>query len=115
MGGIFGDSGPSARDIAKQEEKARLAEVERLRIAEQKLRRRESTETMQGQGIATPDQILLGSDTAEEKTGSETATGTLSLTEEVKDDTSKMTDRDKVMESIRNGKFKVGNFGGMQF
>lgn len=113
MGGIFGDSGPSARDIAKQEEKARLAEVERLRIAEQKLRRRESTETMQGQGIATPDSIVLGSDTAEERTGTEVAMGTLAKPIEVKDTV--MSEREKVIEQIKQGKFKVNGFGGVRF
>jgi hypothetical protein len=112
MGSLFGSSGPSARDIARQEEKARLAEVERLRIAEQKLRRRESKETMQGQGIATPENIMLGSDTAAESTGAEEAMGTLAKPMEVKDPI--ITEREKAMEALK-GKFKVNGFGGVRF
>ena len=108
------DSGPSAGDIRRSEEKARVAEEKRLRLAEQKLRRRESTETMQGGGVATPDNIMLGNDTAEESTGAEEALGTLSLTEEISTDAA-MSDRDKVMQSIRDGKFNFGGMGGVQF
>ena len=66
MGSLFGDSGPSSSDIARQEERARLAEVERLRIQEQKMRRRVSRETIQGDGLSIAADITLGDDDVEE-------------------------------------------------
>jgi hypothetical protein len=70
MGSLF-DSGPSAGDIRRSEEKARVKEEARLRLQEQKLRRRESAETMQGAGIATPESVTLGTDIAGTETGLE--------------------------------------------
>jgi hypothetical protein len=76
MGGLFGgDSGPSAGDIQRAEEAAFKKETERLRIQEQKLRRRESEETMQGVGVATPGNIELGTDKEDLTTGAERVTG----------------------------------------
>ena len=52
------------RDAAARlrEEEGHANEIERLRIKEQKLRQRESEETMQGLGIAGTADISLGSD-----------------------------------------------------
>ncbi len=73
MGSIFG--GPSARRVAREaaraEEKARKEEQERLRLAEQKMRRRESKETMQGEGIASTGNVIFGTDLSEQNTGKE--------------------------------------------
>lgn len=74
MGGLF-DSGPSAKDIKKAEDKAFAEESVRLRLAEKKLRQRESSETIQGQGIATPGNVELGTDLDEQNTGLEEAVG----------------------------------------
>ncbi len=73
MGSLFG--GPSARRVAREsaraEEKARKEEQERLRLQEQKMRQRESTETMQGEGIASTGNVIFGTDLSEESTGTE--------------------------------------------
>jgi hypothetical protein len=70
MGSLF-DSGPSRSEIRRSEERAFEREQERLRLQEQKLRRRESAEIIQGQGVATTGNIVLGSDAVDETTGLE--------------------------------------------
>ena len=62
MGDLF-DSGPSAGDIRRAEEAAFEKEAARLRLQEQKMRQRKSKETMQGEGVATPGDVTLGTDT----------------------------------------------------
>ena len=70
MGKLFGgDSGPSAGDIQRAEEAAFRKESERLRIQEQKLRQRESDETIQGEGVSTAGSITIGSDAEQTNTG----------------------------------------------
>jgi len=52
------------RDAAatEREEEAHANELERLRIKEQKLRQRESEETLQGLGVAGLSDVTLGTD-----------------------------------------------------
>ena len=73
MGGLF-DSGPSDSDIRQREEAAYEREQERLRLQEIALRKRESQETAQGEGIATPSNITLGSDLEDVLDGGEDIT-----------------------------------------
>ena len=47
---------------AEREEEAHANELERLRIKEQKLRQRESEETLQGLGVAGLSDVTLGTD-----------------------------------------------------
>jgi hypothetical protein len=68
MSGLF-SSGPSSGDIRRAEEAAFKKEATRLRIEEQKLRQRESEETIQGEGIATTGAITIGSDAEQTATG----------------------------------------------
>lgn len=63
---LFGGGGPSDGDIERAEIRAEERELARLRLAEQKLRRREAEETKQGSGIATATSVSLGTDTLDE-------------------------------------------------
>jgi len=56
---IFAERDEAAR---VREEEAHANELERLRIKEQKLRQRESEETLQGLGLAGISDITLGTD-----------------------------------------------------
>lgn len=73
MGGIFGGDSArrTAREAARAEEKARKEEMERLRLQEQKMRRRESSETIQGEGIASTGNVIFGTDLSTDSTGAE--------------------------------------------
>lgn len=70
MSGLF-SKGPSKGDIYRSEQAAFKREAERLRIEEQKLRQRESDETIQGEGIATTGAVSIGNDTEQTATGGE--------------------------------------------
>ncbi len=106
MGGIF-DSGPSDGEIRRAEEKAYKKEQERLRLQEQKLRQRESSETMQGEGIATPDSISLGDDLATEATGLDQSVAR--TPQEVSTSgTAGMTELQRIQKEIADGTFKMG-------
>jgi hypothetical protein len=68
MSGLF-DSGPSAGEIQRAETAAFNREADRLRLEEQKLRQRETEETMQGEGISSSGSITIGSDEEQTNTG----------------------------------------------
>ena len=74
MGGLF-SSGPSAGDIRRAEERAAEKERERLRKVTMTSARRESAETMQGNGLASVSDITLGDDISEDATGLEQVEG----------------------------------------
>jgi hypothetical protein len=74
MGDLFG-GGPTDGDIERAEDAAYEKEARRLRLAEQKLRQRQSAETMQGSGLASAGDIKLGTDEIDAFTGLEEATG----------------------------------------
>lgn len=69
MGSIFG--GPTDGDIERAEQRAYEAEQARLRLQEKENRQRQSSETTQGQGIATPGDVVIGSDIGDQATGAE--------------------------------------------
>ncbi len=76
MGGLFSKPDSARRQAREAERAAKKAEEEereRLRLQEQKLRRRESSETIQGEGIATTGNITFGTDLGEQATGREEA------------------------------------------
>lgn len=73
MGSLF-DKGPSRMEVKEADDRAYAQEQERLRASEQKLRQRESKETIQGDGIATTGNIELGSDLSTESTGTDAVT-----------------------------------------
>jgi len=116
MGSIFG--GPSARrtarEAARAEEKARKEEQERLRLAEQKMRQRESRETMQGEGIASTGNVIFGTDIGTENTGNEQVWGG-PVTPEVA--TPATSTREQQIQELRdklaNGEFNL-KAGGMK-
>jgi len=74
MGDLFG-GGPTDGDIERAEDAAYEKEARRLRLAEQKLRQRQSAETMQGSGLASAGDLKLGTDEIDAFTGLEEATG----------------------------------------
>lgn len=106
MGDLFG-GGPSDGDIRRAEEKAAEKEAERLRALEIQLRRRESSEALQGSGIATTADVELGTDEANTFTGAEQVTGRAPAPDLA---TQPPRTADEIREAIMQGEMRF-NFG----